>query len=107
MVADDAARPEPNHGSISTGKSHTLNSEQLASLVPNTLFTNKIYMMEYPEISDASAYGVINPDATNALLSLNSGTAIVSYIGHGSPYQLAKKDFDLNRGDINQINTAQ
>ena len=84
LVADDAARPEPNHGSISTGKSHTLNSEQLASLVPNTLFTNKIYMMEYPEISDASAYGVIKPDATNALLNaLNSGTAIVSYIGHG------------------------
>ena len=108
LVADDAARPEPNHGSISTGKSHTLNSEQLASLVPNTLFTNKIYMMEYPEISDASAYGVIKPDATNALLNaLNSGTAIVSYIGHGSPYQLAQERLlDLNRGDINQINTG-
>ena len=108
LVADDAARPEPNHGSISTGKSHTLNSEQLASLVPNTLFTNKIYMMEYPEISDASAYGVIKPDATDALLScLNSGTAIVSYIGHGSPYQLAQERLlDMNRGDINQINTG-
>ena len=108
LVADDAARPEPNHGSISTGKSHTLNSEQLASLIPNSLLTNKIYMMEYPEVSDASAYGVIKPEATNALLNaLNSGTAIVSYIGHGSPYQLAQERLlDMNRGDINQINTG-
>ena len=108
LVADDAARPEPNHGSISTGKSHTLNSEQLASLIPNSLLTNKIYMMEYPEVSDASAYGVIKPDATNALLNaLNSGTAILSYIGHGSPYQLAQERLlDMNRGDINQINTG-
>ncbi len=108
LVADDAARPEPNHGSISTGKSHTLNSEQLALLIPNSLYTNKIYMMEYPEVSDASAYGVIKPDATEALMNtLNSGTAIISYIGHGSPYQLAQERLlDMNRGDINQINTG-
>ena len=108
LVADDAARPEPNHGSISTGKSHTLNSEQLALLIPNSLYTNKIYMMEYPEVSDASAYGVIKPDATAALMNtLNSGTAIISYIGHGSPYQLAQERLlDMNRGDINQINTG-
>ncbi len=109
LVADDAARPEPNHGSISTGKSHTLNSEQLSLLVPSSVQTNKLYMMEYPEVSDASAYGVIKPDATDALInSLNSGTAIISYIGHGSPYQLAQeKLLDMNRGDINQINTGK
>ena len=66
-------------------------------------------MMEYPEVSDASAYGVIKPDATDALInSLNSGTAIISYIGHGSPYQLAQERLlDMNRGDINQINTGK
>ena len=108
LVADDAARPEPNHGSINTGKSHTLNSEQLASVVPPSIYTNKIYMMEFPEVSDASAYGVIKPDATEALFnSLSSGTGIISYIGHGSPYQLAQERLlDLNRGDLNQINTG-
>ena len=108
LVADDASRPEPNHGSISTGKSHTLNTEQLVELIPQNFYIEKIYMMEYPEVSDASAYGVIKPDATDALLnSLNNGTAIVSYIGHGSPIQLAQeKLLDLDRGDLNQIKNS-
>ena len=108
LIADDASRPEPNHGSIATGQSHTLNSEQIANLIPSTVNIEKLYMMEYPEVNDASAYGVIKPDATEALFNnLNNGTAILSYIGHGSPYQLAQeKLLDLNRGDINQINTG-
>ena len=108
LIADDAARPEPNHGSIATGQSHTINSEQLANLIPPSINTEKLYMMEFPEVNDASAYGVIKPDATESLFNtLKNGTAIISYIGHGSPYQLAQeKLLDLNRGDINQINTG-
>ena len=108
LVADDAARPEPSHGSIATGKSHTLNSEQLAAIVPPFIYIDKLYMMEYPEVSDASAYGVIKPAATEALFnSLSSGTAIISYIGHGSAYQLAQeKLLHMDRGDLNQINTG-
>ncbi len=109
LVADDAARPEPNHGSIATGKSHTLNSEQLAQYIPRSIYVDKVYMMEFPEVSDASAYGVIKPDATQALLNkLNTGTSILSYIGHGSSYQLAQeKLLYLDRGDIHQINTGK
>ena len=108
LIADDAARPEPNHGSIATGQSHTINSEQLAELIPPSVNIEKLYMMEFPEVNDASAYGVIKPDATESLFNtLKSGTAIISYIGHGSPFQLAQeKLLDLNRGDINQINTG-
>ena len=108
LIADDAARPEPNHGSIATGQSHTINSEQLADLIPPSINIEKLYMMEFPEVNDASAYGVIKPDATESLLNtLENGTAIISYIGHGSPFQLAQeKLLDLNRGDINQINTG-
>ncbi len=108
LIADDAARPEPSHGSISTGKSHTLNSEQLAAIIPPSLYIDKLYMMEYPEVSDASAYGVIKPDATNAIFEkLRTGTSIISYIGHGSPYQLAQeKLLYLDRGDIKSINTG-
>ena len=45
LIADDASRPEPTHGSISTGKSHTLNSEQLSNLVPPSIYINKLYML--------------------------------------------------------------
>ena len=105
LVADDAARPEPSHGSIATGKSHTLNSEQLASLIPSQIHTEKIYMMDYPEVGDASVYGVVKPQATEALLeTINRGTAIISYIGHGSPTQLAQEELlALDRGDLNRI----
>ena len=56
-----------------------------------------------------SAYGVAKPGATDAVFdALSSGTAIISYIGHGSPYQLAQeKLLDLNRGDLNQIVTGK
>ena len=66
-------------------------------------------MMEYPEVSDASAYGVIKPDATQALFDvLLSGTAILNYIGHGSAYQLAQeKLLHLDRGDLNIITTGK
>ena len=108
LVADDASRPEPSHGSISTGKSHTLNSEELSNLIPSKILIEKIYMMEFPEVGDASAYGVIKPSATQAVFdNLNSGTSIISYIGHGSPIQLAQeKLLYIDRGDINNINTG-
>jgi len=108
LVADDGARPEPESGSIETGKSHTRNSETLAALVPASFMVDKIYMLEYPEVSDASKYGVLKPDATQAVFdNLNKGTAIFSYIGHGSSYSLAQeKLLYLDRGDINQINTG-
>ena len=109
LVADDPVRPEPNHGSINTGKSHTINSEQLYSVIPKSIITNKLYLIEYPETSDESVYGVSKPEATQDLFKyLNNGTAIITYIGHGSPYQLAQeKLLSYNRGDINKINTGK
>ncbi len=107
LVADDAARPEPSHGSISVGKSHTNNSESLIPYISPAVTVQKLYMMEYPEVSDASSYGVVKPAATQALFDLlNRGTAIISYIGHGSPHLWAQERLlDQNRGDINSIET--
>ena len=107
LVADDPARPEPNHGGIATGKSHTLNSETLSEIIPSIIDVEKIYMLEYPEVSDASAYGVTKPAATEALFSsIRNGTAIINYIGHGSAFQLAQeKLLHLNRGDLESIKT--
>ncbi len=108
LMADDGARPEPTSGSIETGKSHTRYSEILAGLIPSFISVEKLYLLEYPEVSDASSYGVVKPDATVDLFNnLNKGTAIISYIGHGSPDQLAQeKLLSLDRGDINQMNTG-
>ena len=107
LIADDAARPEPNHGGVATGKSHTLNSETIAQIIPPVIDVQKIYMLEFPEQSDASAYGVIKPLATEAVLSsLAQGVGIINYIGHGSSFQLAQeKLLYLNRGDLDRINT--
>ncbi|MFH1851170.1 MAG: type IX secretion system sortase PorU [Candidatus Neomarinimicrobiota bacterium] len=107
LVADDAARPEPNHGSIATGKSHTEYSEGLVPLIAPAVTVQKLYMMEFPEVSDASSYGVIKPAATQALIDyVNRGTAFISYIGHGSPHLWAQERlFDQNRGDITALNT--
>jgi len=107
LIADDPARPEPNHGGIATGKSHTLNSESLYEIIPSKINVDKIYMLEYPEVSDGSAYGVTKPDATEAVYNaLKNGTGIINYIGHGSAFQLAQeKLLYLNRGDLEKIKT--
>jgi len=87
LIADDPARPEPNHGGIATGKSHTLNSETLSDIIPSIIDVEKIYMLEYPEVSDASAYGVTKPAATEALFnSIRNGTAIINYCDRSRDY---------------------
>jgi len=106
LVADDAARPEPVHGSIATGKSHTQNSETISNLIGPGIEIRKLYMMEYPEVSNSSLYGVIKPDATEELLSiLSEGTSIINYIGHGSAHQWAQERLLYQDDDINNINT--
>ncbi len=109
LVADDGARPEDggSGGSVTTGKSHTRNSEATAKFISPRIEVQKLYMLEYPEVSDASSYGVIKPDATEALFDiLTEGTAIINYIGHGSEHQWAQEKLLVqDRGDIDQIDT--
>ncbi|NOZ75665.1 MAG: hypothetical protein GXO90_09915, partial [FCB group bacterium] len=108
LVADDTERPEHLLSQVSTGKSHTINSEILAALVDPAVITDKLYMIEYPEVSDASSYGVVKPDATQALFDqIRAGTAIVHYIGHGSEHQWAQERLLFqDRGDVNAIETG-
>ena len=108
LVADDGARPENEIDEIGLGKSHTNNSESLLQYIAPSVTVQKLYMLEYPEVSDASSYGIVKPAATQALLDLvNRGTAIVSYIGHGSAQLWAQERLlDMNRGDLNAINTG-
>lgn len=107
LVADDGARPEPRYGSVYVGKSHTLNSETLAELVPGMVGLKKFYLLEYPEVSDASSYGVVKPSATEDLLKLlTSGTALINYIGHGSAHQWAQERLLVQDRDLPLINTG-
>jgi len=108
LIADDAARPEDTISELNIGKSHTINSEILADIIPPTFETNKLYMMEFPEESDATSFGVAKPQATSALFSnLEKGTAIVNYIGHGSAHQWAQERLLFqDRGDLQAIDTG-
>ncbi len=108
LVADDGARPEDTVSEINIGKSHTINSEILAQIIPPTFETNKLYMLEFPEESDATSFGVAKPEATSALFDvLEKGTAIVNYIGHGSAHQWAQEKLLFqDRGDLQAINTG-
>jgi len=107
LVADDAARPEKKISEISTGKSHTRNSEIIARLVSPAVEVQKLYMMEFPEISDASFYGVVKPDATEALFDyIREGTAIINYIGHGSANQWAQERLLVQSRDLQSIETG-
>jgi len=107
LVADDGARPENDLNEISTGKSHTNNSEDLDDIVPAGVEVQKLYMLEYPEVSDASTYGVSKPDATDALFqTLNDGTAIINYIGHGSSSQWAQESLIIQSRDLQSIDTG-
>ncbi|MEE1572404.1 MAG: C25 family cysteine peptidase [Candidatus Neomarinimicrobiota bacterium] len=103
LVADDVSRPRDND------VTHIINSELLAlNYIPPFIDVQKLYLTEYPEVSDASAYGVVKPDATEALFDmLNNGTAIINYIGHGSSSTWAQEQLlEKNRGDIQFINTG-
>ncbi|MBU0529226.1 type IX secretion system sortase PorU [bacterium] len=108
LVADDAARPEDTISELNIGKSHTINSEILADIIPATFETNKLYMLEFPEESDATSFGVAKPQATSALFDiLEKGTAIVNYIGHGSAHQWAQERLLFqDRGDLQAIETG-
>ena len=107
LVADDPARPERESYELSVGKSHTLNSERLTKSIPNFMEIKKLYLVDYPEVSDGSAFGVIKPEATQALFDqISAGTAIINFIGHGNPTQWAQEKLLIineTRNDIQFI----
>ena len=109
LVADDPARPERELFEINTGKSHTINSEHIATLIPKFMAVKKLYMVDYPEVSDGSAFGVVKPEATEALVSaVREGTALINFIGHGNPKQWAQEKLLImspERNDVPRLKT--
>ncbi len=81
LVADDGpAAPGVDDGSLHTYQSETLANEVL----PNFIYRNKIYLVAYPTFY--VGMGRRKPDVNKAILnSINEGTLIINWVGHGSP----------------------
>jgi len=102
LVADDPERPNTRE------EEHINDSEsQIARVLPNLLDVKKLYLLEYPEVQDASTYGVKKPAATTAILNqLEKGTTIINYLGHGSPTIWAQEHVLTMERDLSKINTG-
>jgi hypothetical protein len=76
LIADDQ-----NHPSSGPEIQHTVDSENLADgSIPPKFDLNKIYGIDYPYV------GSEKPDAREAIIrSINSGTLLLNYVGHGNP----------------------
>ncbi|MFH1250018.1 MAG: type IX secretion system sortase PorU [bacterium] len=102
LVADDPERPLTN-------ETYHINDtdNKIANYLPKTFNVKKLYLLEYPEIQDASSYGVKKPDATVDLLKqIEDGTVLINYFGHGSPTVWAQEYIlEMNR-DLGRINTG-
>ncbi|TFH65954.1 MAG: type IX secretion system sortase PorU [Candidatus Zixiibacteriota bacterium] len=76
LIADDQ-----NHAGQSSEMQHTVDSENLADgSIPPKFDLNKIYGVDYPYV------GSEKPAAREAIIrSVNNGTLLVNFVGHGSP----------------------
>jgi len=102
LVADDPVRPNNNE------PEHISDSElSIASNIPKFFTLNKLYLLEYPQVQDASTYGVRKPAATEAILKqLERGTTIINYLGHGSSTVWAQEHVLKMDRDLGKINTG-
>jgi hypothetical protein len=80
MVADDQFTSTTNEGNYHVAQSETI----ATSFIPSSFDINKIYLGAYPTV--ITSFGRTKPGVTEDLVkSINSGTLIVNFIGHGSP----------------------
>ncbi len=102
LVADDPQRPLDNE------QYHINDSENyLVPAFAKRMNIQKLYLLEFPEVQDASTYGVKKPAATEALLKqLAKGTTIINYLGHGSPTVWAQEYVLVKDRDLGKINTG-
>ncbi len=96
LVADDPTDPDVNNTDF------ILDTEnKIAPLFPQGVIRNKLYLTEFPELYDPTIRAMGRVGARDAIISaFNNGSAIVNFIGHGSPTVWAQeyvfvKDRDL------------
>jgi len=104
MVADDT-RGEEEWG---IEREHTDEAEIMAEdYIPQSFNVNKIYLIDYPPVYTASIIGIRKPAAQNAIVeSINRGSLIINYIGHGR-YDLWAHEVVLDMAqDLQRISTG-
>ncbi len=80
LIADDGPTSESDDGSLHTSQSETIANE----IIPKYFSQNKIYLVAYPTAYVGS--GRRKPDVNKAIInSINNGTLVLNYVGHGSP----------------------
>lgn len=100
IVADDEYG---EHGKYAQWEeNHTRDSEDIAeNKLPRHFNLSKIYLIRYPVQWDAVAIGRRKPQATRDLVnSLNDGTLIVNYMGHGNPHVWAHEQVFVADRDL-------
>ena len=101
MVGDD----ELIRGGTGNQIVHTVDAEDIAeNYIPDYLNRRKIYLMEYKGVRSASISGIRKPKAQDDLMTtLNNGTLIVNYVGHGNPQQWAHEIVLIQSEDYSKI----
>ena len=89
--------------SISSEISHTAYSDSLYKRIHNILNVSTVYGTDYVPIPDGG--WLAHPNMTEDILAtINSGVALINYVGHGSPHTLSdERIINLNR-DLSSIN---
>jgi hypothetical protein len=101
LVADDPLRPS---NSIET--EHIRDSESLGRILPQTTHINKVYLTEYPEVSDPNSPYIKKPKAREDFIQkLYNGTLVVNYLGHGSPNVWAQEEV-FTANDLGLVKTG-
>lgn len=79
LVADDGLTSRGNDGDT-----HTRQTEELSSEIPDFMDKNKIYLSAYPTV--ISSFGRRKPQVNVALIdAVNNGTLLLNFTGHGNP----------------------
>ncbi len=101
MVADD----EYHNSDSKNELMHTRDAENIMEYsIPKSFNKDKIYLIEYPAISEPTFSGYRKPAATEALLKrINNGTLILNYVGHGAPDIWADERVLLENRDMDRI----
>jgi hypothetical protein len=80
-------------------------SEYLASLTPTSFDLNKVYLATYPVVFTSDGRRI--PDAASAIVnSINNGTLIMNYIGHGSPQLWSYEQVFVQSTTIPQLHNS-
>ncbi|MEW5925522.1 MAG: type IX secretion system sortase PorU, partial [Candidatus Zixiibacteriota bacterium] len=100
LVADD----EYTSGGDYEGLTHTRQTELLETgHLPPAFRRNKVYSWEYPFNSERA-----KPDVNEAIVkSVNEGTLLINYVGHGNPDTWAHERIFLKGTDLPKLTNAE